>query len=82
MMGIGKPVIFTASESLARIPENACLRLDVGADEEQMLAAYITWLAGNREAGVAIGERAAAYVAKCHAPEKIAQEYWRVLSKD
>jgi len=82
MMGIRKPVIFTASESLARIPENACLRLDVGADEEQMLAAYITWLAGNREAREAIGERAAAYVAKCHAPEKIAHEYWRVLSKD
>jgi hypothetical protein len=80
MMGIGKPVVFTASEALARIPATACLRLDVGPDEEQMLAGYITWLAGNREAGLEIGRRAAAHIAKCHAPEKVAREYWSVLA--
>ncbi len=80
MMGIGKPVIFTASEALARIPENACLRLDVGPEEEQMLAGYIAWLAGNREAGLAIGRRAAAHIAQSHAPEKVAREYWEVLA--
>jgi glycosyltransferase involved in cell wall biosynthesis len=81
MMGIGKPVVFTASEALARIPANACLRLDVGPEEEQMLAGYIAWLAGNREAGLEIGRRAAAHIAQCHDPEKVAREYWRVLSK-
>ncbi len=80
MMGIGKPVIFTASEALARIPENACLRLDVGPEEEKMLAGYIAWLAGNRQAGAEIGRRAAAHVAQCHAPEKVAREYWEVLA--
>ena len=79
MMGIGKPVVFTASEALARIPANACLRLDVGPEEEQLLAGYITWLAGNREAGLEIGRRAAAHIAQCHAPEKVAREYWNVL---
>jgi glycosyltransferase involved in cell wall biosynthesis len=85
MMGIGKPVIFTASDALARFPPNACLRLGVGPDEEQMLAGYIAWLAGNREAGLEIGRRAAAHIAQCHAPEKVAREYWNVLvaaSKD
>jgi glycosyltransferase involved in cell wall biosynthesis len=81
MMGIGKPVVFTASEALARIPANACLRLDVGPDEEQTLAGYIEWLAGNRGAGLEIGCRAAAHIAECHDPEKVAREYWRVLSK-
>lgn len=80
MMGIGKPVIFTSSEALARIPENACLRLDVGPEEEQMLAGYIAWLAGNRKAGLEIGRRAAAHVAQCHAPENVAREYWVVLA--
>jgi glycosyltransferase involved in cell wall biosynthesis len=80
MMGIGKPVVFTASEALARIPANACLRLDVGPDEEQMLAGYIAWLAGNREAGLEIGRRAAAHIAQCHDPQKVAEEYWRVLN--
>ena len=81
MMGIGKPVIFTTSEALARIPTNACLRLDVGPDEEHILAGYITWLSGNREAGLEIGRRAAAHIAQCHDPQKIAQEYWKVLSE-
>jgi glycosyltransferase involved in cell wall biosynthesis len=82
MMGIGKPVVFTSSEALARIPTNACLRLDVGPDEEQMLAGYITWVAENREAGLEIGRRAAAHIAQCHEPEKIAREYWKVLNRD
>nr|AUN37714.1 membrane protein WxcD [uncultured bacterium] len=81
MMGIGKPVIFTASEALARIPENACLRLGIGPEEEQMLAGYITWLAENREMGLEIGRRAAAHVKECHPPDKVAREYWDVLSK-
>jgi glycosyltransferase involved in cell wall biosynthesis len=79
MMGIGKPVIFTAGEALDRIPANACLRLDVGPDEEQMLAGYIAWLAGNREAGLEIGRRAAAHIAQHHAAEKVAREYWNTL---
>jgi glycosyltransferase involved in cell wall biosynthesis len=79
MMGIGKPVVFTASEALDRIPANACLRLDVGPDEEQMLAGYITWLAANRQAALEIGRRAAAHIAQCHAPEKVAREFWNVL---
>ena len=82
MMGIGKPVIFTASEALDRIPENACLRVPVGSDEEEMLAGYIAWLAANRSAAVEIGKRAAAHIREHHAPEKVASEYWSVLSKD
>lgn len=80
MMGIGKPVIFTASDALARIPDNACLRVDVGPDEEQMLAAYIAWLAENREAGLEIGRRAATHVARHHALDEVARQYWDVLS--
>ena len=79
MMGIGKPVVFTASEALLRVPANACLRLELGPDEEQMLAGYIEWLARNREAGLEIGRRAAAHIAQYHAPEAVARLYWDVL---
>jgi len=82
MMGIGKPVVFTSSEALARIPDSACLRLDAGPDEEQILAGYITWIAENREARLEIGRRAAAHIARCHDPQKVAREYWNVLSTD
>jgi glycosyltransferase involved in cell wall biosynthesis len=81
MMGIGKPVVFTDSAALDRIPANACLRLDVGPDEEAMLAGYITWLAHNREAALEIGRRAAAHVAEYHDPQTIARQYWDVLNK-
>lgn len=81
MMGLGKPVVLTAGEALARIPSNACLRLDVGPEEERMLAGYITWLAGNREAAREIGRRAAAHVGECHDPQKVAREYWNVLAR-
>jgi len=81
MMGIGKPVIFTDSEALDRIPDNACLRVAVGSDEEELLAGYISWLAANRSAAIEIGKRAAAHIREHHAPEKIAREYWDVLNK-
>ena len=81
MMGIGKPVIFTAGDALARIPANACLRVGVGPDEEEMLAGYLLLLAGNRTAAGEIGRRAALHIAEFHAPEKVAREYWSVLSQ-
>lgn len=80
MMGIGKAVAFTAGEELARIPEDACLRVDTGPAEEEMLAGYIAWLAHDRESAVEIGRRAAAHVVTEHAPERIARLYWDVLS--
>jgi glycosyltransferase involved in cell wall biosynthesis len=79
MMGIGKPVVFTAGEELARIPEHACLRVEHGPAEEDALAECIRWLAGNRVIAAEIGRRAAAHIAREHAPEKVASQYWDAL---
>jgi glycosyltransferase involved in cell wall biosynthesis len=81
MMGIGKPVVFTAGEEIARIPENACLRVDVGPAEEEMLAGYIVWLAGDREAAREIGRHAAAHIAKAHVLDTVAERYWEILKR-
>jgi glycosyltransferase involved in cell wall biosynthesis len=80
MMGIGKAVAFTNDRAIARFPENACLRVDMGAAEEEMLTNYILWLSEEREAALAIGRNAAQHIAKEHAPEKIAAAYWAVVS--
>jgi glycosyltransferase involved in cell wall biosynthesis len=80
MMGIGKGVAFTVGEEIARIPQDACLRVDTGPAEEEMLAGYIGWLARDRETAIEIGRRAAAHVAREHALERVAQLYWQVLS--
>ncbi|HEV8147562.1 MAG TPA: glycosyltransferase family 4 protein [Bryobacteraceae bacterium] len=81
MMAIGKPVIFTAGEEVSRFPEDVCLRVDLGAQEEEMLAGYLVWLATEREAGVEIGRRAMQHIAEHHAIERVTEQYWDVLRK-
>lgn len=81
LMGIGKPVVFSEGEEIARIPTNACLRVKTGAAEEEMLAGYIEWLAGDLEAGREVGARAAAHLASGHSPAAVARLYWDFLSK-
>lgn len=80
LMGIGKPVAFSDGAEIARIPQNACLRIETGPSEEELLADYITWLAADREAAEEIGRNAAAHIAAHHAPETVAARYWEVLN--
>jgi len=80
MMGIGKPVAFTNDATVEHNPQNACLRVDMGPAEIEMLAGYITWLAREPEAGRAIGQNAAAHIARAHSPELVAAAYWQVIN--
>jgi glycosyltransferase involved in cell wall biosynthesis len=80
LMGIGKPVVFTNGEEIARIPENACLRVDAGEAEEEMLEQIILWLASDREAANEIGKRAAHHIAAEHTIDQIAEKYWVALT--
>lgn len=75
MMGIGKAVAFSNDTAVGRIPPNACLRVDTGPAEEEILAEYIVWLAREPGAVQAIGRRAAEHVAREHAPAKVAEAY-------
>jgi glycosyltransferase involved in cell wall biosynthesis len=79
LMGIGKPVILTASRETSRFPETACVRVDAGVAEEEMLADYMVWLARYPEDARSIGRRAAAHIQGFHAVEQAAALYWRVL---
>jgi hypothetical protein len=46
-----------------------------------MLATYIAWLAGDREAGEEIGRRAAAHISAHHALDLVAGRYWEILEQ-
>lgn len=81
MMGIGRAVVCTAGEEIARIPENACLRIDVGPAEEETLADMIVWLARERTAAEEIGRRAARHMAQEHALNRIAARYWEICQE-
>jgi len=80
LMGMGKCVILTAGEETAEFPDGAVIPVDAGPAEEDMLTAYLIWLADNPGKTRAIGARAAAHIREFHAAERVAAEYWWVLS--
>ena len=80
LMGMGKCVAVTAGEETSAFPEGAVLRVDAGPAEEEMLAAFLFWLARNPGKAREIGARAAAYIGEFHALPRVAAEYWRVIT--
>jgi len=80
LMGLGKPVILTAGCETSRFPDSACLRVDGGPAEEEMLAEFMVWLARFPSDARAIGERAATHIREFHDPAKVAALYWQALS--
>jgi glycosyltransferase involved in cell wall biosynthesis len=79
LMAAGKPVIVTRGPETSRFPETACLRVDSGPAEQEMLAAWMRWLSADPPSGREIGRRAAAWVTRHHAPERAAEVYVSVL---
>ncbi len=80
LMGIGKPVLVSAGEEVARFPENVVIRIDRGLAEEPMLVDYMMWLVEHPEKAREIGVRAAAYIAEQHSLELAARRYFELLS--
>ncbi|MGA2880349.1 MAG: hypothetical protein ABSG13_15490 [Bryobacteraceae bacterium] len=80
LMGLGKTVLVSAGEETSRFPEAACVRIDPGQAEEDMLAEYLVWLARCPDDARAIGQRAAAHIREHHAPARVAGLYWRALT--
>ena len=55
LMGLGKAVLLSAGEESVRYPQAACLRVDTGVAEQEMLEAYMAWLCQTHGAAAAIG---------------------------
>lgn len=79
LMGAAKPVLLSEGEENSGYPEAACLRVDPGPAEEEMLSEYMRWLARFPDAGREIGRRAAAHIRQNHSPERVARLYYEVL---
>jgi hypothetical protein len=78
-MGIGKATMVTAGEETSRLPETACLKVDAGIIEQEMLVEYMLWMARFPDAARQIGRRGAEHVAAEHAIERCARQYWDTL---
>jgi glycosyltransferase involved in cell wall biosynthesis len=79
LMGAAKPVIVSNGEETSRYPDAACLRVDAGPAEEEMLAAYMLSLRHLPRLGTEIGRRAAEYIHHWHSLERVAGLYWETL---
>jgi len=78
-MGLGKPVVVSSGEETAGYPAGACLRVDPGPAEEEMLAKYMLSLRHLPGFGAEIGRRAADHIRQWHSVERVARLYWDIL---
>ena len=81
LMGAGKPVLMTGALETSRFPEPACLKVDPGLAEEELLSGYMRMLADSPGDARTIGRRASDYIREFHALDRAAGEFWRVLNE-
>ncbi len=62
-LGLGKAVMVSEIGSFQEFPDDVCLKVPVGAGEEEMIFEYLNLLVSRPEAARALGERAKNYVA-------------------
>ncbi|MEI9970615.1 MAG: hypothetical protein WDO73_00410 [Ignavibacteriota bacterium] len=79
-MGLDKAVMMTDALGCSRFPEDACIRIVSGAAEDESLRDHMRMVAGMPEIAAAVGERAAAYIREHHAVDRVAGQYWELLS--
>jgi glycosyltransferase involved in cell wall biosynthesis len=79
MMGIGKPVFLTEGLEIARIPEEACVRIPSGIAERDSLLHHMILLTSFPRVSSALGLRGAAHVATAHGVKQVGKQYWDLL---
>jgi glycosyltransferase involved in cell wall biosynthesis len=79
LMGLGKPVLVTDAEEVARFPEGSCIRIPPGLEERASLSAHMVLLTSLPEVSRAIGRRGAEHIRAHHHIEQIARQYWNLL---
>ena len=79
LMGLGKPVLLTASEENSRFPEAAAIPIDPGPAEQEMLAASMLSLCIQPGLARAAGRRAADHIQARHSVDRVAGLFWESL---
>lgn len=63
-LGLGRPVLVSAIGSFAEFPEDICVKIPVGAGEEDLIFEYLNLLLSRPEVAREMGARAKRYVAE------------------
>ncbi|HUA59010.1 MAG TPA: glycosyltransferase [Verrucomicrobiae bacterium] len=78
-LGLGKPVLLTAGDEIARLPEDACIRIPAGLPERESLRQHMILLTLMTEAARAIGQRGSRHIAAHHRVNDISRRYWELI---
>ena len=78
-MSVGQPVVVSNQAQFAEMPDDVCLKAEVGDSAEDSLLAHMLDMAAHPERARQIGERARRYVTQVHTLEKSAQAYWDAI---
>lgn len=82
LMSAGKPVIVSSGLETSVYPDHACLRVDHGAAEEEMLAAYLLLLRDSPRLRRTIGARAQLHIEKVHSSPAVCADFIKVLKRN
>jgi glycosyltransferase involved in cell wall biosynthesis/SAM-dependent methyltransferase len=74
-LGLGKAVLVSEIGSFAEFPEDVCLKVQVGAGEEDLIFEYLNLLVSRPEVAQALGARARDYVAQQCNWATVARQY-------
>jgi glycosyltransferase involved in cell wall biosynthesis len=74
-MVAGKPVIVSNVGWFTELPDGTCAKVDVDESEEDVLVAYLEFLATNSDVRQKLGRNARQYVEREHAVENSAGAY-------
>ncbi|HVX67511.1 MAG TPA: glycosyltransferase family 4 protein, partial [Bryobacteraceae bacterium] len=73
--GLGKPVLVSDVGSFRDLPDDICLKIPVGAGEEDRIFEYLNLLVSRPDHAQALGERARAWVRRSCTWEQVARQY-------
>jgi glycosyltransferase involved in cell wall biosynthesis/SAM-dependent methyltransferase len=74
-LGLGRAVMVSEVGAFAELPDDVCLKVPVGAGEEDLIFEYLNLLVSRREVARSLGARAHAYVERECNWESVAHRY-------
>jgi glycosyltransferase involved in cell wall biosynthesis len=79
LLSVGRPVIISNQAQYADIPDDVCLKAEVGDCAEDSVLAHMLDVAAHPDKARRIGERGRHYILQVHSLEKSARAYWEVI---
>ncbi|MSQ15730.1 MAG: glycosyltransferase [Dehalococcoidia bacterium] len=74
-MAAGRATIISDVGAAQDIPDSVCIKIDIGADEEEQLLQHLKTFAENKGAADSLGETARKYIAENHTLQGAARRY-------